>query len=47
MKLTLNEIIEWYIEDAELSEINNEYDLGWYDCLKMVYKYVLKNESLI
>ena len=42
-KLTLKEIIEWHIEDAEMSEINSEYDRGWYDCLKMVYKYVLEN----
>ena len=41
-KLTLKEIIEWHIEDAELSEISNEYDRGWYDCLKMVHKYVLE-----
>ena len=44
MKLTLKQIIEWHIEDAEMSEINNEYDRGWYDCLKMVHKYVLENE---
>ena len=46
-KLTLNEIIEWHIEDAEMSEINSEYDRGWYDCLKMVYKYVLEDENSI
>ena len=43
-KLTLKEIIEWHIENAELSEINNEYDQGWYDCLKMLHKYVLENK---
>ena len=41
MKLTLEEAIKWHLENAELSEINNEYDQGWYDCLKMVHKYVL------
>ena len=44
MKLTLKQIIEWHLEDAELSEINSEYDQGWYDCLKMLYKYVLENK---
>ena len=44
MKLTLEEAIKWHIENAELSEINNEYDQGWYDCLKMLHKYVLENE---
>ena len=44
MKLTLKQIIEWHLEDAELSEINSEYDQGRYDCLKMVHKYVLENE---
>ena len=44
MKLTLKQIIEWHLEDAEMSEINNEYDRGWYDCLKMVHKYVLEDE---
>ena len=43
-KLTLKEIVEWHIENAELSEINSEYDRGWYDCLKMIHKYVLENE---
>ena len=42
-KLTLKEIIEWHIEDAEMSEINNEYDQGWYDCLKMVERYYMEN----
>ena len=42
MKLTLKQIIEWHLENAELSEINSEYDQGWYDCLKMVHKYVLE-----
>lgn len=42
MKLTLEEAIKWHIENAELSEINNQYDQGWYDCLKMVHKYVLE-----
>lgn len=45
MKLTLKQIIEWHLENAELSEINNEYDQGWYDCLKMIHKYVLENEQ--
>lgn len=45
MKLTLKQIIEWNIEDSELSEINSEYDRGWYDCLNMVYKYVLEDEK--
>ena len=45
MKLTLEEAIKWHLENAELSEINNEYDRGWYDCLKMVHKYVLENEQ--
>ena len=45
MKLTLEEAIKWHIENAELSEINNEYDQGWYDCLKMLHKYVLENEQ--
>ena len=45
MKLTLKQIIEWHLENAELSEINNEYDQGWYDCLKMIYKYVLENQK--
>ena len=44
-KLTLKEIVEWHLENAELSEINNEYDRGWYDCLKMIHKYVLENEQ--
>lgn len=47
MKSTLKEIIEWHIEDAEISEINSEYDQGWYDCLKMVHEYVLEDENLI
>ena len=45
MKLTLKQIIEWHLEDAEMSEINSEYDRGWYDCLKMVHKYVLEDEN--
>ena len=45
MKLTLEEAIKWHLENAELSEINNEYDRGWYDCLKMIHKYVLENEQ--
>ena len=44
MKLTLEEAIKWHIENAELSEINNQYDQGWYDCLKMLHKYALENE---
>ena len=44
-KLTLKEIVEWHIEDAEMSEINSEQDGGWYDCLKMIHKYVLENEQ--
>ena len=47
MKLTLKQIIEWHIEDAEMSEINDEYDRGWYDCLKMVHKYVLENKLTV
>ena len=43
-KLTLEEAIKWHLESAELSEINNQYDQGWYDCLKMLYKYSLENE---
>ena len=42
MKLTLEEAIKWHLKNAELSEINNQYDQGWYDCLKMVHKYVLE-----
>ena len=45
MKLTLEEAIKWHLENAEMSEINNEYDRGWYDCLKMIHKYVLENEQ--
>ena len=47
MKLTLKQIIKWHIEDAEMSEINDEYDRGWYDCLKMVHKYVLENKLTV
>ena len=42
-KLTLKEIVEWHIENAELFEIDNEYDQGWYDCLKMVERYYMEN----
>ena len=44
MKLTLKQIIEWQPEDADISEINNQYDQGWYDCLKMLYKYSFENK---
>lgn len=35
--------ISWHIENQELEGIKNEYDQGWYDCLKMVERYYKEN----
>lgn len=31
--------ISWHIESQESEGIENEYDQGWYDCLKMMERY--------
>ena len=38
-KHSLPTSISWHIESQELQGIENEYDQGWYDCLKMIARY--------
>ena len=38
-KPSIDKTISWHIENQELEGIKNEYDQGWYDCLKMVERY--------
>lgn len=38
-KPSLPTSISWHIESQELQGIENEYDQGWYDCLKMIARY--------
>lgn len=38
-KPSLPTSISWHIESQELQGIENEYDQGWYDCLKMIAMY--------
>ena len=40
----IRKAILWHVEDSELYGINNDYDQGWYDCLKMISKYVLEDK---
>lgn len=35
--------ISWHIESQELQGIENDYDQGWYDCLKMIARYYEDN----
>lgn len=38
-KPNLPSYVSWHIENQELEGIKNEYDQGWYDCLKMIERY--------
>lgn len=42
-KPSLPTSISWHMESQELQGIENEYDQGWYDCLKMVERYYMEN----